>query len=541
MWWVNKFGSVSGPYTDEQIRNGIRQFQFTRLCKLSSDGRNWRFLQESEFWNPISSAPQQMEIPPEFVANGYEPANPSSKASGLKATAAASSKSMTAAGGTRKSIALIVGGIVAVVLGVLVLRVFSAGKEIKKNEGGATFEFPVASKNLTSSAADFESIKKCIVLVHTKTANGTAFLVKMNGRKYVLTNEHVIRGDSIPEMVLVDGTKLTLGKLSVAKDRDLARFEVLHDGHYLELSEKIPNNNDEIWVYGNSLGDGVITSLRGFVTGVGNKIIKVNAEIVGGNSGSPILSADGRVAAVATYLLRGDNGRDWTSKNTQFDDVRRFGLRINDVTWVEVNRFRYANACAKLEILSTYWKYLVPYLICLDVAEKEMENLKLTYRDIDRKSFGSDEAGFHGMLMELSRAYAGIGKSWNKWQNLVQEREALINRLNEAIAAKELTLARGEKTLAEFDSKNGMATWENYKAKHRAFYFKRKDALLMAKKFIMNEDWATPLILHGSSEIDRRKSIDGYLEAIQYFLDQNEQGLKDLNKGFKNLEGEDED
>jgi hypothetical protein len=291
------------------------------------------------------------------------------------------------------------------------------------------------------------------------------------------------------------------------------------------------------------MGDDVITSLRGFVTGVGSRVIKVNAEIVRGNSGSPILGEDGKVVAVAAYLLNGDNGKDWSTKDTSFDNVRRFGIRVANVDWVNVDSRRYENECAKSELIGVFWDYLWPYLVCQDVSEEKYNTLKLEQKDVDRKNFGSDDAGFHEMLMDLSKSYAGQGGSWRKWQNLLRDREALIKHLNEAITSGDLTRENGEKALVEFDNKKKIvATWENVKAKHREFNAKRKEALIMAKKFLTSIDWQNPLMKHGYSDDDKRRSVDWYLERIQYFLDQNAQQLKDLNKALKKLEkGDDYD
>ena len=61
MWWVNKFGSVSGPYSDEQIRRGIACRQFTKLHKISNDGESWQRLDLTKFWNPFSRGPEIVE------------------------------------------------------------------------------------------------------------------------------------------------------------------------------------------------------------------------------------------------------------------------------------------------------------------------------------------------------------------------------------------------------------------------------------------------------------------------------------------------
>ena len=586
MWWVNKFGSVTGPYSDEQIQRGIQQNVFTKLHKISPDRQHWRRIEQTEFWNPTASGPEILPLPPEVAGVGKIGRIPHSGDESLDGVPSSLDKPQRSENpivsngpdavarpaslrnrfvSTCAVWLAIGGGVVAASLLFLVAWAIFGHSDsgATENTPGANVASvaevaPVVSTNAAPtnvvaavekslSPNDFEVIKKRIVLIHAEKSNGTGFLVKMDGKKYILTNDHVVRSKTTPEMVLVDGTKITPGAMSVARDRDLARYEVTYDGEYFDASDKIPNNNDEIWIYGNSMGDDVITTLRGFVTGVGSKVLKVNAEIVGGNSGSPIVAKDGSVAAVASYLRRGDEGEDWTTRDTSFDSVRRFGIRFSGVEWVKVERSNYEQCCAILEQLSTYWDYLLPYLVRDDFSDDEWRKLRipvksLEHKEINRKAFGSDEAGFHEMLMELSKSYAMQGGSWRKWRKLMAERDSFMKELNKAIDDKEIKLEAARKALREYDVKNKVEkTWDNVKEKHRDFNAKRKEALLMAREFLMRAEWQSPLMKHGYSSDDKRCSVEWYLRWIGKFLDENEQKLKDLNKALKTLENGDEE
>ena len=539
MWWINKFGSVSGPYSDEQVQRGIKQNQFTRLNKISSDQQTWTRLDETAFWNPTSQKPDDLELPDFTKGKAKLQMNRPGAPTELDIPSEDFARPVEGEPIQKKGIlqkhktAILVSG--GVILGCIALMsvfllTLSGGGRKGPNGGGQTNQTNI-------EAADFETIKKRVVLIHAKEGSGTGFLVKMNGKKYVMSNDHVVRSSSTPEMILVDGTKLRLGAFSVARDRDLARFEVDYPGECFEFSDKIPNNDDEIWIYGNSQGDDVITSLKGHVTGVGSKVIKVDAEVVGGNSGSPILDKEGKVVGVASYLKNGDRGKDWTTKDTQFDQVRRFGVRASNVEWVSVNRSNYEEDNRKFVEFRTYWKALVNYLVCDAVSADDFKTLKLVQLDIERKNFSNEGLAFHEMLLALSKSYAQSEGNQNKFVRMIKNRDELIDTLKKAIANEETTREQAEKVLADYDAKQ-QEQWEKVKAKLRDFNSKRKEALLMARDYLRNNNWACPLMEYGYSDSaeDFVGSIDWYQQIIDVQLDLNAEKLKDLNKKWRTID-----
>ena len=539
MWWINKFGSVSGPYSDEQVQRGIKQNQFTRLNKISSDQQTWTRLDETAFWNPTSQKPDDLELPDFTKGKAKLQMNRPGAPTELDIPSEDFARPVEGEPIQKEGIlqkhktAILVSG--GVILGCIALMsvfllTLSGGGRKDPNGGGQTNQTNIA-------AADFETIKKRVVLIHAKEGSGTGFLVKMNGKKYVMSNDHVVRSSSTPEMILVDGTKLRLGAFSVARDRDLARFEVDYPGECFEFSDKIPNNDDEIWIYGNSQGDDVITSLKGHVMGVGSKVIKVDAEFVHGNSGSPILDKEGKVVGVASYLKNGDRGKDWTTKDTQFDQVRRFGVRASNVEWVSVNRSNYEEDNRKFVEFRTYWKALVNYLVCDAVSADDFKTLKLVQLDIERKNFSNEGLAFHEMLLALSKSYAQSEGNQNKFVRMIKNRDELIDTLKKAIANEETTREKAEKVLADYDAKQ-QEQWEKVKAKLRDFNSKRKEALLMARDYLRNNNWACPLMEYGYSDSaeDFVGSIDWYQQIIDVQLDLNAEKLKDLNKKWRTID-----
>lgn len=91
--------------------------------------------------------------------------------------------------------------------------------------------------------------------------------------------------------------------------------------------------NEQVWVFGNSDGAGVITSIGGEVIGIGGDKIEVDAKFVSGNSGSPVIDAHGDVIGIATYAEIHRNSRDWVKSDTRFNETRRYALTLGGVEW----------------------------------------------------------------------------------------------------------------------------------------------------------------------------------------------------------------
>lgn len=179
----------------------------------------------------------------------------------------------------------------------------------------------------------FASAKAKLAVIVAGAKAATGFLVREGGRTWLVTNAHVVRDQPIVRATLLDGTTLALGRCQFAAGRDLARFVVGGTRPGLEIRSGLPDVGERISILGNTDGRGVVTEINGSIVGVGPTELEVDAPFTTGNSGSPVLDRNGRLLAVASYLRDCRNDKDWSKKNTRFNGIRRFCLRLSGVRW----------------------------------------------------------------------------------------------------------------------------------------------------------------------------------------------------------------
>lgn len=200
-----------------------------------------------------------------------------------------------------------------------------------------------------SPAIPFNSI----VIMDVDGGSGTGFLLEIKGRKFLVTNTHVIAGAKHISAKTLNGERIQLPQqFYIAKERDLAILPVDHEGEYLEAAENLSGSvkiGDRITVFGNEAGASVATKLTGAVRGIGPDRVEVDAKFVEGNSGSPAIHhQSGKVIGLATYYIeyeipKADQEEDARSayprpnhpnsaNETETTKRRRFAERIDNVS-----------------------------------------------------------------------------------------------------------------------------------------------------------------------------------------------------------------
>ena len=182
----------------------------------------------------------------------------------------------------------------------------------------------------------FAGAKDKLAVIVAGTKAGTGFILRIDDGCWLYTNAHVVEG-AAPGSVratLLNNAVLQLGACQRAQGLDLVRFALVGPLPAFVPELNVPDIGETITILGNSDGRGVVTEIRGHILGVGPQQIEVDAPFVIGNSGSPVLNRAGRVVGVASYLRNCRDNADWSKKNTRYNGVRRFALRLSGIRWL---------------------------------------------------------------------------------------------------------------------------------------------------------------------------------------------------------------
>ena len=179
-----------------------------------------------------------------------------------------------------------------------------------------------------------QEFSNSLVFIEGKAGSGSGFVCSLGGKKFVVTNQHVIAGNPAAKFTLLDRSPIQTGQASAAVGHDIMTFALSSEAKAMEVMNDVEKNaaiGDDVSVLGNSNGDRVIAPIAGKLVGIGPDRIEVSAEFVTGNSGSPIVHIkSGKVIGIATYatVRRIDS---ITGKPKDPPEVKRFGFRLDSV------------------------------------------------------------------------------------------------------------------------------------------------------------------------------------------------------------------
>ncbi len=159
----------------------------------------------------------------------------------------------------------------------------------------------------TAMAEHLDEVRLNVVTVFAGDGHGSGFFI--DDRGHLLTNEHVVRGANYVKVRLLTGREVVGEVLAADARRDVALVgtEPVHTTG-LPLNLRTPAQGTEVYVLGSPLDkeyQGTLT--RGIVSANrpldGQDFIQGDVGIMPGNSGGPLLDAQGNVLGIADLTV----------------------------------------------------------------------------------------------------------------------------------------------------------------------------------------------------------------------------------------------
>ena len=308
------------------------------------------------------------------------------------------------------------------------VRALSTGNEVRE-EITRNPEQDMSHGRLETRKSVFEECKRNIVVIGTEgNGGGMAFLLKMGGGTYLVTTEHTARyRDFSKNIYLFDGTSIGLGNFEVAENRGLARFKVQDNLPALEMCQNAPSIKDRIWVYGNIAGRGTLAECSGEIKSIGADKIEVEAKIVAGNGGSPVLNAEGEVLGVYAFDSQSfyDGWAGTLEPRHNKGKGRMCVLRFTGVKWSKKDWSEYTKSALQLQEVEEFCSRIKPFIAVVKDGDAKLTHGELHYNELTRKMFEENEAVFRPVLIEMSSEYG-------QWNRTVAEFQAALKQSGDA-------------------------------------------------------------------------------------------------------------
>ncbi len=161
---------------------------------------------------------------------------------------------------------------------------------------------------LDKSNNKIEAATKAVFAIRTEDGHGSAFIINPKG--YALTNYHVVQGRTSFDAIFIDGKTIKVNVVRTDPSKDLALLKLTGEDYpYLALVDtKALTLGQEVFAIGTPLSVGLSHSVsKGVVSGIRVldkfTLVQTDASVNPGNSGGPLITADGKVAGIVSLKL----------------------------------------------------------------------------------------------------------------------------------------------------------------------------------------------------------------------------------------------
>ncbi len=180
-------------------------------------------------------------------------------------------------------------------------------------------------------------------------SSGSGFVVEKNGKKYVVTNAHVVESadDSDGSLYVFSYNRNRYEVKLVGGDSwfDIAVLEFVdnpgNEFKTMKFAKSNPRIGEKVFAIGNPLGtkpntvtNGMISALNRTTEGLTGKhgYLQSTATIIWGNSGGPLVNSRGEVVGVNTKIdfAQGADGNDYLQQQINYSLATEFAAEIVD-------------------------------------------------------------------------------------------------------------------------------------------------------------------------------------------------------------------
>jgi len=199
---------------------------------------------------------------------------------------------------------------------------------------------------------------------------GSGFVVEKNGKKYVVTNAHVVEsaGDEAGSLFVYSyqRRKYEVRVLGGDSFYDIALLEFVDDPGAeftsLEFLDRLPRIADRVFAIGNPLGeypytvtDGIVSALNRVRGGLTGKYgyIQSTATTIWGNSGGPLINEQGKVVGINSQIgfATGPDGNAYLQQQLNF---ALEPVLSNEIVEAILTKGKYERAYLGVEIAQSF-------------------------------------------------------------------------------------------------------------------------------------------------------------------------------------------
>lgn len=288
--------------------------------------------------------------------------------------------------------------------------------------------------NPVAAAKKDATPQEALVLIEGKRGKGSGFLARLGDKKYLVTNEHVLRtGAPLRCREVAGGRDVSFLSIELCRDRDLVRLELKDQSlPAVNVTSQVPDIGELVSVYGNDLGLGVVRSMgdprprreivfrrgsdtpqdfQGMVKGIGPDRVEVTTKLTPGVSGGPMFTRQDNVFAVSTYSVTFPAYASWIVGNAISvviveGEKRYYGVRIplaDTNAWIAITDAEYFKRCDALQDIDLYVTQV------RDVVFKKLRDRNASSR-ID---YPPERNAEYIVLKGLPVQIASFAKKWN--------------------------------------------------------------------------------------------------------------------------------